>query len=327
MPLNINVRFIKRIGLHLLYWVVFTFSYTFFSTVFFSRGALTFEYYKFQLLANLHGHFYLIPSAYLIAYILIPKLLQRGRIVLFILSIPVLLVFLAFLDDIINIYYFIPKYRPDYTETFTKYLAYKPTHLFIVAIMLFAQLIIFISVKYIKSYLYQAIEKEKLKTKVYETELEVLKNQINPHFLFNVLNNLYSLAIENEDEVTADGISKLSSLMRYNIYTKKDTKVPLEDEIESKTIAPFIFIMFIENAFKYGISLNKKSDIHIKLKTVKDQIRFEIMNNNNRPDNKLGGGIGLENVKQRLEHFYPNKHKLIIEDTDKEYKVFLEIKD
>ncbi|MCD4833340.1 MAG: histidine kinase [Bacteroidales bacterium] len=194
------------------------------------------------------------------------------------------------------------------------------------------------------------LEKQNLKN-----ELEILQYQINPHFLFNVLNNLYSLAIENDDQAIADGISKLSCLMRYNIYTSKNDKVFLKNEveyinnyiklqeirftgnyklkvyftingnIESKLISPFIFIMFVENAFKYGISLNNKSIIKIELDVFDNYIEFKVSNFKNKSGNRIDSGIGLDNVKRRLEHYYPTKHLLTINDSSTDFNIYLRI--
>ncbi len=354
--MRINSKVIKRISLHLLYWIVFTFAYSLFATIFFDRG---FDIRRFphHLTALVYGHYYLIPACYFIAYFLIPKLLQKKRILLFILSFVSILILLAVIDDLSNIYTFLPKHNPSMLEPFKEYMAFKPMHLFVVSVLLFAQVLLFLVVKFVKKYAEQHFEREKLKAQLAETELNVLKNQINPHFLFNVLNNLYSLAIENEDQLTADGISRLSGLMRYNIYTNKNNKVPLEEEIDyiqnyislqktrfvgeyslhvnfevngcinSKVIAPFILIMFIENAFKYGIGINKKSNINIHLEVLDGYLEFNICNYKIKTSNGMDSGIGLGNARQRLEYFYPSRHELVITETENEFKVRLKILD
>lgn len=180
------------------------------------------------------------------------------------------------------------------------------------------------------------LEQEKLRA-----ELTALKHQVNPHFLFNVLNSLYGLAFRNDDEPTAEGIAKLSLLMRYMLYESNDNEVLLEKEIDylenyislqklrlddqtellfevrgavvGKSIAPMLLIPFVENAFKFGISTAKKSFVHILLVISEDQLVFEAHNSIhevNIPVEDGIGGIGLENVRKRLELLYPGKYTL-----------------
>lgn len=187
-------------------------------------------------------------------------------------------------------------------------------------------------------------------------ELNFLKSQINPHFLFNVLNMAFSSATCNGDEKTADIIEKLSGLMRYMLYDSNVERVNLTKEVEflahyielqkmrlaadiptSVTfelngnidhcrIAPLILIPFIENAFKYGISLEKPGEIRILL-TVRDrELEFRVQNNIHLPLAAIStkhSGIGLENVKKRLGLLYPGKSKLNIDDSGGVYAVTL----
>lgn len=193
------------------------------------------------------------------------------------------------------------------------------------------------------------MEHEKL-----NTELSLLKSQINPHFFFNTLNNIYSLAIVKSDE-TASSILKLSSIMRY-VLTETDQKlVPLSNEIEflqnyinlqsvrltdkvklnvelegygnNKQIAPLLFIAFVENAFKYGVSTIERSEISIKLKTDGNKVIFFVRNNimQAAKNSSINTGIGIVNVKRRLALLYPAKHTLNIEEKSNFYTVNLEI--
>ena len=192
-------------------------------------------------------------------------------------------------------------------------------------------------------------ESEKL-----STELSFLKSQINPHFLFNTLNNIYSLAVV-KSEKTAPAVMKLSSIMRYILTETSHDLVPLQNEVDfiknyielqevrltekthvqfsvegainQKNIAPLIFIPFVENAFKYGISTKSTSTITIHLVVVKDKIIFTTSNyivpsENNMLENT---GIGINNVKRRLELLYHGKHSLVHSIKDNFYHVHLEI--
>ncbi|MEM6344542.1 MAG: histidine kinase [Bacteroidota bacterium] len=195
----------------------------------------------------------------------------------------------------------------------------------------------------------QQLENEKLKM-----ELSALKHQINPHFLFNILNGLYALALKNDDDPTANGIEKLSGMMRYVLYESNDTFVPLEREItyiqnyidlqrlrvnkqvkillqvdgpiKNQQVAPMLFIPYIENAFKFGISTAKPSDIFIQLTLKEDTLRFEVENpiHQKRTSDHSGyEGIGLENVKKRLQLLYPDRYLINIDNKADRFKVVL----
>ena len=189
------------------------------------------------------------------------------------------------------------------------------------------------------------------------TEVKFLKSQVNPHFLFNTLNNLFSMAQKKGNDDLADGISKLSGMMRYMIYESNEEKVPLKKEIEylqdcvllnklryadkeaivkfdypSETdgifIAPMLFIPFVENAFKHGVVIGQSSDINILLSVNNNELTFTCMNADHSHVQKMNGdssGVGLENVKRRLELLYPGKHQLQITKADNLYKVELKI--
>lgn len=192
--------------------------------------------------------------------------------------------------------------------------------------------------------------KEKL-----NTELLYLRAQINPHFLFNTLNSIYSLAL-TRSELTADAIQKLSSMMRYVLTESAHDKVLLEKEIDyiknyidlqrlrfgkdvvlnysiwgdagNKEIAPLILISFIENAFKYG--MNPAEDTMIKIVINMYEERLEMIVINNKVTIKIGdeqrSGVGIENTKSRLELLYPYSHELSISETEKQFTVNLSIK-
>lgn len=182
-------------------------------------------------------------------------------------------------------------------------------------------------------------------------ELSFLKAQINPHFLFNTLNNIYTLTLIKDDNAP-DSILKLSNIMRYITDDAMEDFVPLEHEIdcindyielqrlrlgektqveieisgdiEDKKIPPLILMTFIENVFKYGVSKHHKSDITIKLKGEGASISFFCQNRIfPEKDKKHRVGIGLKNTKQRLEHLYPNKHILDINTDNQLYTVKL----
>ncbi|WP_299435356.1 sensor histidine kinase [uncultured Aquimarina sp.] len=184
-------------------------------------------------------------------------------------------------------------------------------------------------------------------------ELSSLKNQINPHFFFNTLNNLYALSLEKSDQ-TPSVILKLSEMMRYTIYDCKEQEVSIGGELTyienfialqkvrhhkrgvitlknqisnaNIKIAPMILIVFVENAFKHGFDLlDKKAFINVSLKNDDDTLHFYIENNFNNSIEEQKKGIGLENVKRRLALIYPNTHELKIVKNEKLFSVDLKL--
>lgn len=191
-----------------------------------------------------------------------------------------------------------------------------------------------------------------LKAEKSKAELSLLRAQINPHFFFNTLNNLYALTIKNSKQAP-DVILKLSDMMRYTIYEGEKEKVKLGDEIEylnnyielhkirhkktvnitfkhdidtSLSIAPLLYIILLENAFKHGIeTLTENAFIHINLYEDTDFIYFKIENNFDPKEISEAKGIGLTNLKRRLALIYQKRHELTVDKTNNTYKVTLKI--
>jgi len=199
-------------------------------------------------------------------------------------------------------------------------------------------------------------EVEELKAAVKDSELQFLTSQINPHFLFNNLNNLYAYAVENSPK-TPDIIMELSSVLRYMLYECKEKYVPLSKEVrqlenfvklnqlqieergninftcpERKSdyqIAPLILIVFIENAFKHSsASMSSDIQIDINIQLSEDGVLHFCCKNSFQPTtntDKLSRGIGLQNVKKRLDLLYPDAHDLDIRESNNQYTVKLEL--
>jgi len=194
-------------------------------------------------------------------------------------------------------------------------------------------------------------EKEKLQK---EMELTYLKEQVNPHFLFNSLNSIYSLSRQQSPE-TPDVVMQLSELMRYQLESsKKDTvllkeefefienyllleekrlskrctiEFTIEGEVSGLKIAPMLLIPFVENAIKHGAqSTNEQSTISVSATVKNTTLHFRIQNSKPRMDaTSKRQGLGLENVSRRLNLLYPNSHSLEIDDMEKVYRVNLSI--
>ncbi|GAB3947267.1 sensor histidine kinase [Spirosoma harenae] len=193
-----------------------------------------------------------------------------------------------------------------------------------------------------------------------QSELHVLQSQLSPHFLFNTLNNLYGISISQPDK-TPSLLLKLSELLRYSVYDAKDLFVPLTNElayinnyiefeklrignklalttsIENVTnteirIAPMLLIVFIENAFKHAKnSIQQPIVIDISLKLWGNSILFSVKNSFTRAEETTGGlakssGLGLANVRKRLDLLYPNAHDLAIQEADGFYIVQLQLR-
>ncbi len=190
-----------------------------------------------------------------------------------------------------------------------------------------------------------------LKNELKKNELIHLQSQVNPHFFFNMLNNLYGM-VDKDVEKSKNIILKLSDLMRYSIYEGEKSTVSLSEEVhylknyialhkmryykeidvQFKTdiaddnieIMPLLLIILLENAFKHGVEkLRQKAYISLYLKSYEQSIFFEVQNNFDENEIPEQNGIGLKNLKRRLELAYPKKHKLTIESNNSTYKAQL----
>lgn len=199
-------------------------------------------------------------------------------------------------------------------------------------------------------------QQELIRTKL-ATELAYLKAQIHPHFLFNTMNNIFSVAQRDQNDEIALAISRLAGLLRYNLYEGSNTFVPVEKEIahlkdfigltflrytpeevqvefivtgdtHKAVIAPMLLLAFIENAFKHGVVVEQKSVITISMNVTPNELRFECSNAKRHMFSKpmdQTSGIGLTNVRRRLALLYPNKHQLQIDDNEKSFVVNLRL--
>jgi two-component system, LytTR family, sensor kinase len=188
-----------------------------------------------------------------------------------------------------------------------------------------------------------------------KTELSLLRSQASPHFMFNVLNNMVALARKKSD-LLEPSLLKFSSIMRYMLYEDDEEKVPLEREIEylqsyidlqqqrfgknvqvnvdfqkiddNHEIEPMLLIPFVENAFKHGTGMIEDAQITIQLKTEKDKLHFTVQNRYDPSSIEIRdktSGIGLTNVKRRLNLLYGNKQRLLITQKDNWFNVSLQL--
>ena len=282
-------------------------------------------------------------AAFVINYLLLPRFLYRKKPLLFVGYVVVVVAAVIILEEaVIEQIYFPDTRGRRFLGVFFSLWGVLPV------------ITVLSGFKFAWDALVKQRELESLKSTIKESELKFLKSQINPHFLFNNLNNLYSYAIDFSPK-TPEIILKLSSVLRYMLYECREKFVPLSKEVEQLTnftqlyemqieergvvnfsvnvdqpdyqIAPLILIVFIENAFKHSQASQSediKIDIAIQL-SQEGELTFSCKNNFQAVANtdNLSQGIGLENVKKRLQLLYPNGHQLRIVETDDQYEVDL----
>jgi LytS/YehU family sensor histidine kinase len=201
----------------------------------------------------------------------------------------------------------------------------------------------------------QEVKKEEENERL-KSELSFLRSQISPHFMFNVLNSVVSLS-RRKPEMVEPVVIKLSELMRYMIYETSDSKVSIDKEfsyLESyielqrlrfgndikidfkhklssspSSIEPMLLIPFVENAFKHGVGMVQDPSIEIELNDDKKSLFFSVSNKVSKQNSEIkdgSSGIGLANVRRRLELLYPDQHDLTISEKEDRYLVELKIK-
>ncbi len=202
-------------------------------------------------------------------------------------------------------------------------------------------------------------EKQVLLTQTMQSELRFLKSQINPHFLFNTLNNLYALTLKKSEQAP-EIVLKLSEIMRYMLYECNERRVLLSKEIQyihnyldlerlrqpkeadirftteghisDQMVAPLLFVPFVENSFKHGLNHHVQGGgfVRLNLRVSGEDLEFFIENSKAeslpRQNHPRSGGIGLVNVRQRLELLYPENHTLLVQDEPHRYAVTLHLK-
>jgi len=301
------------------------------------------------------SNFFYISFFYLNTNLLIPKLLAKNEIAIYTVIIILLFIFFGTFPRIYH-YFFGEIQRFSSTVRLNRPRTFRPPILSPGSSLIFLLVFTFSTgIKVINQWLQSERRSKQIENEKLSAELSFLKAQINPHFLFNTLNNIYSLAADKSEQ-TASAVMKLSSIMRYVLTEVKNDRVPLENEIHfitdylelqkmrtttktcigftisgdpaGKQISPLLFLPFIENAFKYGVSTREISPIPILLEINDKNIYFKVTNNkhhfslSNPVENT---GIGINNTRRRLDLLYPNRYKLDIEDKTTTYTVNLNI--
>lgn len=307
---------------HLLLWV-FVFGLTFDSMIF------DYEFEMAFLLSLVECAIDAVIS-YVNLYFLIPKTLIKKGLTSYIVGICIFFVIL-----------FIPYYFSDLGF----YLLSESTHRIIISFALNFTMFILVSFLFWKVNQYEMEKKRNLElsNQKLKTELQLLKSQVSPHFLFNTLNNIYSLSVTKHDNAPLM-IEKLSDLLRYIIYEGEQELVTLDREVEllknytelqllkkpkgannielstkgvngSQQIMPLLLINIVENCFKHGdMAYNKDGVLTMDLKVSNDQLHFRTVNSYNASGKK--NGIGLNNIRQQLSYYYSGRHQFDIDSTN-----------
>lgn len=338
---------LKRVLLHLTYWISFLLLYV-------SEKSDDTPYYDYTFIYT----FKILAEAtvgYALIYWIIPQTLNKKRYFLFIISSVGWLYFVFALLMTLKYYYLEPKF-PGFFDDWLGHKMTVPERLTSGKLILreFSFITYPIIILGFISFNRKQQRLLKLEEEKKSMELKVLKNQLNPHFLFNTLNNLYTLTLKKDDKAP-EVIAKLSEILDFVLYRCNEDYVSIEKEIalienyitleklrysdnrldilftkniqENAKISPLIILTFIENAFKHGvINETEKAIIRLNLESNKQQIIFSI--ENTKPKNELSrisdkSKIGLINVQKQLDLLYPKKHQLEIEETQTNYTVKL----
>ena len=345
--MKIKLKNINPIIIHTLCWVILILI-----------NLLTF-YNRFQIFPQDYQFYFRMALNILIFYfnysLLVPKLLLNKKIFLYIIVSISIILFSVYLGNQIASPHEFKGFTPNNLQIkpLDISLQQKPNNNvfrvveILIVVLLFA---VGASIRLVSEWYKNEKLKSIIETQKINTELSFLKTQLNPHFLFNTLNSIYSLANKKSDNTT-DAIVTLSELMRYMLYETDKDYVPLKNEIDyiknyislqnlrlkdssgvrfnvrgslEHYIEPLLLISFIENAFKYGTDYTGKTNINIQITIENKQVILAIDNYISvNEKNKQSSGIGLQNIKTRLNLLYPNTHTLKIEKSEKLYSVEL----
>ncbi|MDC8004077.1 sensor histidine kinase [Aureisphaera galaxeae] len=337
-----------RVPSHILFWVFLL--GTFSLSAFLSTGTLNHFYNNIAMLPAQ------LAAAYFLNYYQVPKLLFKKRYGAFALSLFLSIYLLAVIARCTVVYIAEPLFREDFTQESLWEILWDVPYLFAVyfpAVYMYA--LIMLIIKTIKKRFEEKHEIEVLYKEKAKNELKFLKAQIQPHFLFNTLNNLYALTLSKSD-LAPQVVLKLSELLDFILYQSDEPTIPVEKEIEliqgfldleslrygddldlifehsvdepSTPIAPLLLLPLVENAFKHGSSGSpENAKIHIHLLVQSQKLSFSVFNS--KPEgiemNNGNSGIGIANLRRQLELNYPNQYELEAKDAQDSYWVKLSI--
>lgn len=335
----------NRLFQHLSYWLIFTLFFAF------AWGTHDYNFIKTVgvELVNLPAKIFLV---YTVIYFLFPKYLYRGYILKFIFYFFLLLLIASIIQRFSDNYIIIDNFFPEWDKVST----FNIVQLVRAAVNFGAVLAVPMTVK-LMEYLAQVQQHEhNLANDKLQAELNFLKSQVHPHFLFNTLNSLYSLILKKSDQ-SLEVVLKLSGLLRYMLYETNAPEVSLEKELNSiknylelerirygqrvdlsfnawgdfssKAIAPMLILPFIENSFKHSTKgIDGKAMIAIEIGAKPKELVLKVENSKpNEKESKVvnNTGIGLQNVKRRLDLIYPEQYNLKIKEENESFMVILKL--
>ncbi len=336
-----------RVLSHILFWLLYISFYVFQSAIFYKSIALWPAIGSITLTAIID-----ILATYFTVYVLLPGFLLKKRYLAFSILFLISAAIFVISQRALGYYVRYPLFYSHLTDQLKGFWNFNPFYQFV---SLYSVVGLFTAVKMIKFWFFNQQMKAELEHRNKTSELALLRSQLNPHFLFNTLNNIDTL-IMKDPQKASDSIIKLSEILRSVVYENEDL-VPLANEVEylnnyidlqrlrlkdpdfvqfnvtgnvqQGMIAPMILIPFVENAFKHGIKNVSSPGIMIKLDCGKSYIVFKVRNfiNDAVVQNKdARKGVGMANTKRRLELLYPDNYELDIKKTADSYSVKLELK-
>lgn len=347
LALSNDIR--SRVGRHVLFWV----AAWLFQGIIYSFMYPDIGYHMTVILSFTEALLYLpmhMFLAYSISYLVLPLLAFKRKFWWSLLSVLVLIVITALLSPL-SLMFLVEPFR-DFIGAPSKNL--NVFYSFMGGLR--GALTVsgfFVAIKLLKHWYLKSSENERLEREKLRAELDALKSQLHPHFMFNTLNSIYSMALLNSPN-TAESIHRLSSLMRYMIAESHEPIVPLEQELHiirtyielekgrlgdrldhsiniqgplaGNQIAPLLLLPFVENSFKHGAFESEDQgwmSLDISLKG--DELFFKLINGKNQLSSHPPSGIGLMNVKKRLELLYPQAHELRIKEDEETFVVSLRL--
>jgi len=318
----------------------------------FDRGQSAFQSTRFVEL-YIFSILFMVAFFYINSGVLIPKLLGKRKALIYFLCI--LGAFLLYLTVFYQIWVHAPETIAGFNRHRGRPRGWRWFYFFRLGpIVLFLLAFTFSSVsKLIARWFYAEKIKEEVSKQQLQTELSLLRSQVNPHFLFNTLNSIYALTVSGSEKAS-DAVMKLSGIMRYTLEESQSEYVPLQNEVnfinnylelqrirstekvqiifkvdtvsEHIKIAPLLLIPFIENAFKFGVSARQNTRIEVGIRVRGNQLVFTCVNDLlpkvNVPE---GTGTGIVNVRRRLDLLYKKNYQLQITTADQKYRVHLEL--
>lgn len=329
-----------RVARHVFIWIAFTAFLVLIDTREYGIGHVVLKHVVNVLFYALIVYFNL--------YFLIPYYLTQRTFLRYVLFLALSVVIVTPIKAIV--FYFLFTDSPAYRE----YVTFHSQYIFMLMFLVAAGSTV---TKIINDWMRHQRDRKELETQNMQSELKFLRSQINPHFLFNTLNSLYALTLKKSDKAP-EIVIKLSEIMRYMLYECNERLVPLYKEVQyirnyvdleklrqgqkvridfhvqgtigNQMIAPLIFTPFLENSFKHGVNQIAEGFVEILLEVQENHVILQMENSKptvqaSQLPRRKSGGIGLVNVRRRLDLLYPDSYTLKISDNPDKYKVYLSL--